>query len=154
MPALKGLALTILKYSDTNWKWLETVPLYHFLGNQSVPFESVPIDKPIPWCFWPELENLRWKQKESYNRLFSNTFFFIILHAYIMWCRDVVVFVEDLMELDIVFAQVMLYMCPHDKLSVVLQKVDPILATRFYIWYVDKRGREYITKVKNPEVGV
>lgn len=74
----------------------------------------------------------------------------LILYRYYS-CIDVVVFVEDLMELDFVFAKMMLYMCPHDELSVVLRKVDPILATSFYIWYVEKHG---ITKVKNPEVGV
>lgn len=88
MPALEKNALNILHYSDRNWKWLETIPLYHFLGNQSVPFESVPIDKPTPWCFpmWPGLELLRRKQMQSYNRLFSNTSLttVIILHAYIV----------------------------------------------------------------------
>ena len=52
------------------------------------------------------------------------------------------------------FAKVMLYMCPQVELSVFLQKVDPILATSFYIWYVMNNGKEYITKAKNPEVGI
>ena len=61
--------------------------------------------------------------------------------------------VEDLMEMDYVFASVMLYMCPHNDLVVVLQKVDPILASKFYIWYVKNHGKEYFTKAcKNPEV--
>ena len=57
--------------------------------------------------------------------------------------------VEDLMELDYVFAKVMLYMCPHNDLVVVLQRVDPILASKFYIWYVKNHGKEYI---KDPQV--
>ena len=60
--------------------------------------------------------------------------------------------VNDLMELDYVFAKVMLYMCPHNDLVVVLQTVDPILASKFYIWYVKNHGKEYITKAKDPEV--
>lgn len=64
------------------------------------------------------------------------------------------VYVEDLMELDFLFAKIMLYMCPHNELFVLLQKVDPILATSFYIWYVKNHGREYITKEKDREVGV
>ena len=62
--------------------------------------------------------------------------------------------VEDLMELDYVFAKVMLYMCPHNDLVTVLQNVDPILASKFYIWYVKNHGREYITKAKDPEVTI
>ena len=60
--------------------------------------------------------------------------------------------VEDLMELDYVFAQVMMYMCPHNDLVVVLQKVDPILGSKFYIWYVKNHGKEYITEAKDPQV--
>ena len=60
--------------------------------------------------------------------------------------------VNDLMELDYVFSKVMLYMCPHNDLVVVLQTVDPILASKFYIWYVKNHGKEYITKAKDPEV--
>ena len=72
MSALKKLALLILQKSNhKNWRWLETVPLFHYLANLSVPFVTVPIDKAIPWNFWPELENSR--KKQSYNRLFSNT---------------------------------------------------------------------------------
>ena len=62
--------------------------------------------------------------------------------------------VNDLMELDYVFAKVMLYMCPHNDLVVVLQRVDPILASKFYIWYVKNHGKEYITKAKDPEVTI
>ena len=66
--------------------------------------------------------------------------------------NDALMDVEDLMGLDYVFAKVMLCMCPHNYLVVVLQKVDPILATKFYIWYVKNHGKEYITKAKDPEV--
>ena len=60
--------------------------------------------------------------------------------------------VEDLMELDYVFAKVMLYMCPHNDLVVVLQRVDLILASKFYIWYVKNHGKEYINIAKDPQV--
>ena len=65
---------------------------------------------------------------------------------------DALMNVEDLMGLDYIFAKVMLYMCPHNDLVVVLQKVDPILASKFYIWYVKNHGKVYITKAKDPEV--
>ena len=52
--------------------------------------------------------------------------------------------VMDLMDLDYMFTIVMLYMCPHKNLVVVLQKVDPILATSFYIWYVDNHGKDFL----------
>ena len=64
--------------------------------------------------------------------------------------EEALVYVEDLMELDFVFAKVVLYMCPDNELYVVLQRVDPILASKFYIWYVQNHG---ITKAKDPEVG-
>ena len=63
-------------------------------------------------------------------------------------------YVEDLLELDYQFAKVMLYLCPHKDLVVILQKVDPILSTSFYTWYVKNIGREYIIKAKDPEVCV
>lgn len=73
MCALKKLALLILqKSSDRNWKWLENLPLFHFLAKLSVPFQTVPIDKQISWVFWPELVNSRKKQFQ--NRLLSNTY--------------------------------------------------------------------------------
>ena len=50
--------------------------------------------------------------------------------------------VMDLMEMDYIFTKVMLYMCPHKNLVVILQKVDPILATSFYIWYIKDNGKE------------
>ena len=52
--------------------------------------------------------------------------------------------VTDLMELDYEFTKVMLYMCPHKDLYFVLQKVDPILATSFYIWFVKHHEREFL----------
>ena len=67
---------------------------------------------------------------------------------------DALMNVNDLMELDYVFAKVMLYMCPHNDLVVVLQTVDPILASKFYIWYVKNHGQEYINKAKDPEVSI
>ena len=62
--------------------------------------------------------------------------------------------VEDLLELDYQFAKVMLYLCPHKDLVFILQKVDPILSTSFYTWYVKNFGREYIIKAKDPGVSV
>ena len=50
--------------------------------------------------------------------------------------------VTDLMELDYMFITVMLYVCPYQCLVDVLLRVDPILATSFYIWYVKKCGQE------------
>ena len=65
---------------------------------------------------------------------------------------DALVDVEDLLELDYQFAKVMLFLCPHKCLVVILQKVDPILSTSFYTWYVKNFGREYISKARDPEV--
>ena len=62
--------------------------------------------------------------------------------------------VEGLMGMDYVFAKVMLYMCPHNDMVVVLQNIDPILASKFYIWYVKNHGKEYITKAKDPQVNI
>ena len=59
--------------------------------------------------------------------------------------------VMDLMEMDCIFTKVMLYMCPHKDLVAVLQKVDPILATSFYIWYIKDNGKELKSK-ENSEV--
>ena len=52
--------------------------------------------------------------------------------------------VMDLMDLDYMFTKVMLYMCPYQCLVAVLQRVDPILATSFYIWYVENDGKEFL----------
>ena len=62
--------------------------------------------------------------------------------------------VMDLMDLDYVFTKVMLYMCPHKDLVAVLQKVDPILATSFYIWYVENHGKEFLKAKVSVEVGI
>ena len=51
--------------------------------------------------------------------------------------------VTDLMELDCVFIQVILYICPHKNLADVLQRVDLILATSFYNWYVENERPAY-----------
>ena len=58
----------------------------------------------------------------------------------------------DLMDLDYVFTKVMLYVCPHKDLVAVLQKVDPILATSFYIWYVD--NKDFLKAKGSIEVGI
>ena len=60
------------------------------------------------------------------------------------------------MEMDYMFTKVMLYMSPHKDLYVVLQRADPILATSFYIWYVENHGKEITTKAakNNVEVGI
>ena len=84
--ALKNLALLILYKSNCkNWRWIETVPLYHFLSNQSVPFETVPINNPITWGCWPELEKAR--KKQFHDRLFSNTYIIDYIH-YFAYCID------------------------------------------------------------------
>ena len=62
--------------------------------------------------------------------------------------------VMDLMELDYSFTKVMLYMCPYQCLVAVLQKVDPILATSFYIWYVENHGKEFLKAKDNVEVSI
>ena len=67
-PALKSLALTILqKSNDKNWRWLQVVPLHHFMSGLSCPFKAVPLNKKIKWNFWAEL--LIAKKKQSHERL-------------------------------------------------------------------------------------
>ena len=75
---------------------------------------------------------------------------FIVLHthAFALSCsyNYVLMNVTDLMEMDYMFTKVMLYMSPHKNLYVVLQIVDPILATSFYIWYIETYKKELLTK--------
>ena len=75
---------------------------------------------------------------------------FIVLHAhaFALSCsyNYILMNVTDLMEMDYMFTKVMLYMSPHKDLYVVLQKVDPILATSFYIWYIETYEKELLTK--------
>ena len=59
---------------------------------------------------------------------------------------EVLIDVLDLMEMDHYFAKVMLYMSPHKSVFLVLQKVNPILATSFYKWYFECHGKEIIVK--------
>ena len=66
---------------------------------------------------------------------------------------DILPNVEDLMEMDYMFTKVMLYMSPHKDLYVVLQRADPILATSFYIWYVESHGKEFLKAKDSAEVG-
>ena len=66
---------------------------------------------------------------------------------------DIVMTVMDLMDLDYMFTTVMLYMCPYLCLVDVLQQVDPILATNFYIWYVENHGKELLKAKDSVEVG-
>ena len=69
-PALKSLALTILqKSSDKNWRWLQVVPLFHFMAGLSCPFKAVPLNEKISWSFWIELLNAR--KKQSHERLIN-----------------------------------------------------------------------------------
>ena len=64
MPALRQLAVTIImKSNEKNLKWLYVVPLYHFMAGLSSPYELVPLNKPILWKFWDQLESVRNKQQ-------------------------------------------------------------------------------------------
>ena len=77
-------------------------------------------------------------------------FLFYNLHAraFALLCSYMyaLVNVTDLMDMDYMFTKVMLYMCPHKDLYSVLQRVDPILATNFYIWYIETYEKELLTK--------
>ena len=48
----------------------------------------------------------------------------------------------------------MLYMCPHQDLTDVLQRADLILTTSFYIWYFEYHRRDFLTKAKGIDVEV
>ena len=48
--------------------------------------------------------------------------------------------------MDYIFTKMMLYISPHKSLTTVLQRADPILATSFYIWYIQNHGREFLTR--------
>ena len=160
-PALKNLALSILrKSSDKNWRWLQVVPLFHFLTGLNSPYKTVPSNPnhEIKWIFWAELESTRKKQTHSrlLNLVSPHSIANLLIccnysHSY----TNALVELGDLMELDFVLAKVMLYLCPHNNLYLVLQRVDPIISTNFYIWYVKKSlGKEFISKAKDAEVGV
>ena len=61
--ALRKLALTILqKSNEKNWRWLQVVPLYHFVINLNTPFKQITLDAEFKWTFWKELESARKKQ--------------------------------------------------------------------------------------------
>ena len=79
-PALKGLALLLLKKSgQRNWRWLQVVPLFHFLTGLSVPYQTIPVkNEDIKWNFWIELELARKKQHSNSQRLCEYKHFVII----------------------------------------------------------------------------
>ena len=56
--------------------------------------------------------------------------------------------------MDYMFTKVMLYMCPHQDLTDVLQRADLILTTSFYIWYFEYHRRDFLTKAKGIDVEV
>ena len=66
---------------------------------------------------------------------------------------DILISVLDLMEMDYNFTKVMLYVTPQKDLFMVLQKVDPILATSFYSWYVKNHGKEFLKGKDGVDVG-
>ena len=74
--------------------------------------------------------------------LFYMLMYFLFIYSY----NYILMNVTDLMEMDYMFTKVMLYMSPHKDLYVVLQKVDPIMATSFYIWYIETYEKELLTK--------
>ena len=77
----------------------------------------------------------------------------MLIHFSLCSYNRILMKVTDLMEMDYMFTKVMLYMSPHKDLFVVLQKVDPILATSFYIWYIETYEKE-LTKGNKDLVAV
>ena len=147
--ALKEFAVTIiLKSNEKSWQWLYVVPLFHFVAGLSSPYQSIPLDKEIQWNFWSELEGVRKKHLSKRYFLCQRLLNAQTLCSYM----DTMITVMDLMEMDHTFTRVMLYMCPHKDLFAVLQKVDPILATSFYIWYIKDTGKELKSPKENGEV--
>ena len=64
--AFKKLALTILqKSNEKNWRWLQVVPLFHFVSGLNAPFKPIPLNEEIKWKFWKELEGPRKKQTQA-----------------------------------------------------------------------------------------
>ena len=150
--------MLLLKKSDQrNWRWLQVVPLFHFLTGLSVPYQTIPVkSEDIKWNFWIELETTRKKQHSNSQRfcdyIFIDCYYYYCYYQYLYSYKEALVYVQDLMELDYVFTKVMLYMCPHKDLSTVLSSCDPVLANSFYIWYLDDHGKEFVIKAKDSEV--
>lgn len=83
MPALKELAMTIVKSNDKDWPWLFVVPLYHFMAGLSFPYEPIPLDKEMKWRFWDELEVVRKKQQSDRLLIFYYSYReLMLMHAF------------------------------------------------------------------------
>ena len=64
--AFKKLAVTILqKSNEKNWRWLQVVPLYHFVSHLNTPFKAIPLNPEIECNFWKEMESARKKQTQA-----------------------------------------------------------------------------------------
>ena len=64
--ALKKLAVTILqKSNERNWRWLQVLPLYHFVSRLNTPFKTISLNAEIECNFWKELESARKKQTQA-----------------------------------------------------------------------------------------
>ena len=64
--ALKKLAVTILqKSNERNWRWLQVLPLFHFVSHLNTPFKPIPLNAEIECNFWKELESSRKKQTQA-----------------------------------------------------------------------------------------
>lgn len=64
--ALKELAVTILqKSNERNWRWLQVLPLFHFVSGLNAPFKPIPLNEEIKCNFWKELESSRKKQTQA-----------------------------------------------------------------------------------------
>ena len=139
--AVKALCIQLITQSPRGWKWILSLPLYHFTYGLSKPFVPLPTHPhSVKWVFWDVFEEVKLKPDVwvvSTVALAGHvkplwSFFLSVKRFWEAWTNT-----EVLREVDAVLTQVFVRVCPEEELSELLKLLEPTLSTSFLVHRTD-----------------